>query len=99
MVDEHFGISVVELLAAGVIPVAHASAGPLLDIVVPVDGQHTGFLASTAQEFADGMHLALTLDWEVARRMREVGRRHAVGRFNEQEFNRSWDESGWKEWL
>jgi alpha-1,2-mannosyltransferase len=28
--------------AAGVIPVAHASAGPLLDIVTPVDGQPTG---------------------------------------------------------
>lgn len=60
MVDEHFGINVVEFMvcifcvspfsldgscrpqAAGVIPVAHASAGPLNDIVVPVDGQPTG---------------------------------------------------------
>lgn len=62
MVDEHFGISVVEFMvcshyygslhtnwlmlliqAAGVIPVAHASAGPLLDIIVPVNGEPTGF--------------------------------------------------------
>ncbi|GAA5886702.1 hypothetical protein JCM6882_005863 [Rhodosporidiobolus microsporus] len=35
MVDEHFGIGVVEFQAAGLIPLAHASAGPLLDIVVP----------------------------------------------------------------
>lgn len=42
MVDEHFGINVVEFMAAGAIPVAHASAGPLLDIVVPMDGQPTG---------------------------------------------------------
>lgn len=35
MHDEHFGICVVEYMAAGVVPVAHKSAGPELDIVVP----------------------------------------------------------------
>jgi alpha-1,2-mannosyltransferase len=52
MVDEHFGIGVVELMAAGVVPVAHASAGPLLDIVVPVDGQPTG--APSCSRFSAG---------------------------------------------
>ncbi|KAH9983400.1 hypothetical protein BJV77DRAFT_917115, partial [Russula vinacea] len=33
MVDEHFGINVVEFMAAGVIPIVHASGGPLHDIV------------------------------------------------------------------
>jgi len=33
MVDEHFGICVVEYMAAGVVPVAHDSAGPRMDIV------------------------------------------------------------------
>ncbi|KAF5360868.1 hypothetical protein D9756_004945 [Leucocoprinus leucothites] len=42
MVDEHFGINVVEFMAAGVIPVAHASGGPLKDIIVPFNGQPTG---------------------------------------------------------
>lgn len=69
MVDEHFGINVVEFMvcvvgavlrspctlshakpllvaflwqAAGLIPLSHASAGPLLDIAVPVDGKPTG---------------------------------------------------------
>ncbi len=42
MVDEHFGINVVELMAAGVIPVAHASGGPLHDIIVPFEGKSTG---------------------------------------------------------
>ncbi|KAG6846491.1 hypothetical protein H0H93_013622, partial [Arthromyces matolae] len=41
MVDEHFGINVVEYMAAGVIPVVHASGGPLKDIVVPVNEQLT----------------------------------------------------------
>ncbi len=42
MVDEHFGISVVEFMAAGAIPVTHASGGPLNDIVVPFNGLPTG---------------------------------------------------------
>lgn len=33
MWNEHFGIGVVEYLSAGVIPIVHASAGPLLDIL------------------------------------------------------------------
>lgn len=37
MWNEHFGIAVVEYIASGLIPMVHASAGPLLDIVVPWD--------------------------------------------------------------
>lgn len=33
MEAEHFGISVVEMLAAGLIVVAHNSAGPKMDII------------------------------------------------------------------
>ena len=32
--------------AAGVIPIVHASGGPLHDIIVPVDGQQTGMCHS-----------------------------------------------------
>ena len=35
MLDEHFGICVVEYMAAGAVPIAHDSAGPAMDIVVP----------------------------------------------------------------
>lgn len=35
MRDEHFGINVVEFMAAGLITVSHKSAGPWLDIAVP----------------------------------------------------------------
>lgn len=42
MWNEHFGIGVVEYLAAGVIPVVHNSGGPKLDIVTDIDGKPTG---------------------------------------------------------
>ncbi|KAJ2797603.1 asparagine-linked glycosylation protein, partial [Coemansia helicoidea] len=35
MRDEHFGIGVVEMMAAGLLTVAHDSAGPRMDIVTP----------------------------------------------------------------
>jgi hypothetical protein len=42
MKDEHFGIGVVEFMASGLIPLVHQSAGPWMDIVVPLKGQVTG---------------------------------------------------------
>lgn len=45
MWNEHFGISVVEYMAAGLVTVAHKSGGPQADIVVPYNGAITGFLA------------------------------------------------------
>lgn len=42
MWNEHFGIGVVEYMAAGLISVVHNSGGPKVDIVTPFDGQPTG---------------------------------------------------------
>lgn len=52
MWNEHFGICVVEYMVAGLIPLAHDSAGPKMDIVVDYESKRTGFLASTEQEYA-----------------------------------------------
>lgn len=46
MWNEHFGIGVVEYLAAGLIPVVHNSGGPKLDIVTDVDNKPTGISES-----------------------------------------------------
>ena len=42
MWNEHFGIGVVEYMAAGLIPVVHNSGGPKLDIVTVLNGKPTG---------------------------------------------------------
>ena len=48
MWNEHFGIGVVEFMAAGVLTIAHNSGGPKLDIVVP----QTGWLAECTLGFS-----------------------------------------------
>ena len=83
MWNEHFGICVVEYMAAGCLTIAHNSGGPKLDIVVP-EGE-VGFLASTEQEFADRMHQVLSMSPDEAARMRQCARL-AVEKFSEAEF-------------
>ena len=66
MWNEHFGIGVVEMMAAGLLVVAHKSGGPLTDIVVVDNANHqqeqqTGFLASNAEEYANALHEALSM--------------------------------------
>ena len=46
MEDEHFGIAIVEMMSAGLVTVAHASGGPLHDIIGNQEEQ-IGFLASS----------------------------------------------------
>ncbi|TPX37982.1 GDP-Man:Man3GlcNAc2-PP-dolichol alpha-1,2-mannosyltransferase [Synchytrium microbalum] len=63
MWNEHFGISIVEYMAAGLIVVAHNSGGPKSDIVTdsPTQGI-AGFLATNSDEFADALYRAITLN-------------------------------------
>nr|XP_019005182.1 alpha-1,2-mannosyltransferase [Kwoniella mangroviensis CBS 8507]OCF68643.1 alpha-1,2-mannosyltransferase [Kwoniella mangroviensis CBS 8507] len=95
MMDEHFGINVVEFMAAGLIPVVHASAGPVMDIVVPFNNQNTGFHATDAGSFAEAIHQAFTLSPEESLRMRKAAREAAVKKFSEREFEKGW-QLGWK---
>ncbi|KAK7415922.1 asparagine-linked glycosylation protein [Neonectria magnoliae] len=87
MWNEHFGIGVVEYQAAGLISVVHNSGGPKLDIVVQVDGEPTGFHATTPEEFADGYEKALSLPNPLAVRKRA---RESAKRFTEEEFAKKW---------
>ncbi|GAB4846492.1 asparagine-linked glycosylation protein [Ancistrocladus abbreviatus] len=85
MTDEHFGISVVEYMAAGAIPIAHNSAGPKMDIVLEEDGQQTGFLARTEEEYADAILQVLRMSEEDRLKIAAAARKRAV-RFSEQRF-------------
>lgn len=89
MRDEHFGIAVVEYMAAGCVPVAHDSAGPREDIVLawpPSDiAPRPGRLASTPDGFAAALVELLTMPEAVREGIAALAR-EAVGRFSEDSF-------------
>ncbi len=91
MWNEHFGIGVVEYLAAGLIPVVHNSGGPKLDIVIPYDGKPTGYHAETAEEFSKGFRSVMQMEPEERCAMRVRGRNVAKN-FTEEAFARKWIE-------
>ncbi|XP_038674091.1 GDP-Man:Man(3)GlcNAc(2)-PP-Dol alpha-1,2-mannosyltransferase isoform X1 [Scyliorhinus canicula] len=88
MWNEHFGIGVVECMAAGTVILAHNSGGPKLDIVVPHDGVETGFLADTEDSYANAMDTILSLSPEKRLEIRKNARQ-SVSRFSDQEFETS----------
>ncbi|XP_042474522.1 GDP-Man:Man(3)GlcNAc(2)-PP-Dol alpha-1,2-mannosyltransferase-like [Zingiber officinale] len=85
MIDEHFGIVVVEYMAAGVIPIANNSAGPKMDIVVEEDGRRTGFLASDKEEYAEAISKVLKMP-EPERLAIATAARERASRFSEGKF-------------
>jgi len=49
---EHFGISIVELMASGIVTIAHNSAGPKLDIIGKSE-EPMGYLADNENDYKD----------------------------------------------
>jgi len=84
MINEHFGIGVVEQLAAGLITVAHESGGPQHDLIT--DGSN-GFLATDAHSFADTLYRVSALSESDLSDIR-LNARKSVDRFSEQEFEK-----------
>lgn len=85
MLDEHFGIGVVELMAAGLVTVAHRSGGPRLDIIETSEGSRLGFLASTPDEYAHIIKYILMCSNEEINELRERARA-SVDRFSSKKF-------------
>ncbi|XP_004433745.1 PREDICTED: GDP-Man:Man(3)GlcNAc(2)-PP-Dol alpha-1,2-mannosyltransferase [Ceratotherium simum simum] len=85
MWNEHFGIGVVECMAAGTIILAHKSGGPKLDIVIPHEGELTGFLAESEEGYAETMAHILSMSVEKRLQIRKNARA-SVSRFSDQEF-------------
>ncbi|CAI5726061.1 unnamed protein product [Peronospora destructor] len=83
MYNEHFGISNVEMMAAGMLIVANNSGGPKADIVKP----KTGCLALTAEEYASKMLSLLEKSRTESIAMRSTARKSS-SRFSDDEFGR-----------
>ena len=64
---------------------AHNSAGPQMDIVLPEDGEQTGFLARTVDEYADAILSVIRMPETERLKMAAAARRRAA-RFSEQRF-------------
>ena len=75
MIYEHFGISVVEAMASGCVPIVHRSGGPYADIV---DHDKHGFSFENVEDLAEKINLLLRKDGL----RREYGRR-ALGQSKE----------------
>lgn len=58
MRNEHFGIAICELMASGIVTIAHNSAGPKEDIIGS-SPQSVGYLAETEQDYADLVKIAM----------------------------------------
>lgn len=87
MNDEHFGISIVEYMSAGLIAIAHNSAGPAGDILKPDDnGNIVGYLATTVDEYADKLNEALNLSKESRLDLVIRARERAKTKFSDQNF-------------
>ncbi|KAJ3242980.1 asparagine-linked glycosylation protein [Chytriomyces hyalinus] len=83
MRDEHFGIGIVEYMAAGVIPIANNSGGPKMDIVSTSNREsRTGYLASSEEEYAAAIWDALNLSAEEEFDMRTRARSSVATRFS-----------------
>jgi alpha-1,2-mannosyltransferase len=82
MWNEHFGISIVEMMAAGLITIAHDSGGPKSDIITPPT---TGFLATTETQYAQAMQHVFSMSASEQQAIRDAAR-VSMARFNDQEF-------------
>ena len=85
--------------AAGAIVVAHKSGGPLLDIVVPLNGEPTGYHAASSETFAEAVRTVHMLSSEADAAMCMRAWTWSVQTFSAEEFEKGWDGSGWKTWL
>ncbi|XP_008558383.1 GDP-Man:Man(3)GlcNAc(2)-PP-Dol alpha-1,2-mannosyltransferase [Microplitis demolitor] len=85
MWNEHFGISVVEGMAAGLIMVAHNSGGPRADIIETQPSSQTGFLATDAEEYAAIIANIIEMDQDTKDIIRNAARA-SVNRFSCEQF-------------
>lgn len=83
MVDEHFGISIVEFMAAGLITVANDSGGPRSDII---DDGKNGYRASSTDRYALILDKILALPEEECELIRKCALEKVRKQFTVEQF-------------
>ena len=73
-------------MASGTVMVAHNSAGPKMDIVVPHRGEKTGFLAGNEEEFAECLYTIYKMPVKQRNSIRAAAREH-VRKFSQEQFD------------
>ena len=86
MWNEHFGIGIVEFMAAGVIALAHDSGGPKLDIVCKWKGMETGYRASDEDSYYKAMNTIFSMSEREIEKMRQAARESVQKKFSEEIF-------------
>ena len=87
MWNEHFGICVVEMMAAGLVTLAHNSGGPKYDIITP---EQNGFLAGSPEEYAECLEKVI-LNYSNYSGLRKAARERSK-QFSEKAFGKGFTE-------
>lgn len=86
MREEHFGISVVEFMAAGAVVLAHDSGGPAMDIVKSPTKERVGFLATDAPSYAEALGQIFAMSEEERLNLSILARKSVGDRFSQEAF-------------
>ena len=79
---------VVECMAAGLVMLAHNSGGPRADIIIPHQGDKTGFLASDENSYSEALTDIFCMTEEERLRLKQNAK-NSVLRFSDAQFERS----------
>eukprot|EP01016_Furgasonia_blochmanni_P011766 TRINITY_DN1545_c0_g1_i2.p1 TRINITY_DN1545_c0_g1~~TRINITY_DN1545_c0_g1_i2.p1 ORF type:complete len:270 (-),score=83.92 TRINITY_DN1545_c0_g1_i2:392-1084(-) len=96
MDSEHFGIAVVEMMAAGVVVTAHKSAGPKLDIIREKKaGEEVGSLAVTKEDYIQASSEYVKLFEKDRKKFDAIAlrAREQAKKFSDQAFSKSFSDS------
>lgn len=89
MIDEHFGIGIVELMAAGLITVANNSGGPRADIIKA----DIGFLCAATSEYSETILKIASMAESERIKMANRARANVVSRFSAEIFTEKFAEN------
>ena len=87
MTEEHFGIGIVELMASGIITIAHNSGGPRADIIK----KEIGYLCSSASEYSQTILKIIAMNEND--KMAKLSRENVIKRFSGDIFAKQFSEN------